>query len=92
MPTRKREMARIAELLGADTGDMGDDGAAEQAIVAVDRLKREIGIPARLRELGVKSEQLPTMAEKAFAIKRILRVNPRPVTQADIETIFREAL
>jgi alcohol dehydrogenase class IV len=55
-------------------------------------LRADIGIPHRLRELGVKPEQLPAFAEKAFAVKRILRVNPRPVTVGDLEGILRAAL
>jgi alcohol dehydrogenase class IV len=40
----------------------------------------------------VKEEQLRSLAEKAFGIKRILRVNPRTVTVEEIEGIFRDAL
>jgi alcohol dehydrogenase class IV len=32
------------------------------------------------------------LAEKAFTIQRILRVNPRPVTVHDLENILRAAL
>jgi hypothetical protein len=39
-----------------------------------------IGIPRRLRDLGVARSQLRGFAEKAFSIKRTLRVNPQPVT------------
>ena len=58
---------------------------------AVQRLQADIGIPRRLRELGVKEEQLRPFAEKAFGIRRILRVNPRPVTVEDLEGILRSA-
>ena len=56
-----------------------------------ERLKTEIGIPERLRNLGVTEDQLPVFAEKSFAVKRILRVNPRAVTAADLESILRAA-
>jgi alcohol dehydrogenase class IV len=39
----------------------------------------------------VRPEQLPAFAEKAFGIKRILRVNPRPVTVADLQAILQAA-
>jgi alcohol dehydrogenase class IV len=55
------------------------------------RLLAEIGIPNWLRELGAREEQLRPFAEKAFGIKRILRVNPRPVTADDLEEILRAA-
>jgi alcohol dehydrogenase class IV len=92
LPGREAEMARIARLLGRQTSGMSDEQAAMVAIEAVEQLKRDIGIPERLRDLGVRAEQLDGFAAKAFAVKRILRVNPRPVTQGDIESIFRAAL
>jgi alcohol dehydrogenase class IV len=91
-PARVPQFARIATLLGVDTTGMQPTEAAEAAIAAVERLRAEIGIPTRLRQLGVVQEQLPGFAEKAFAVKRILRVNPRAVTQQAIEAIYREAL
>ena len=65
--------------------------AAERAVAAVERLRADIGIPTRLRELGVKEAQLRPFAEKAFGIKRILRVNPRTPTVDDLEGILRAA-
>jgi alcohol dehydrogenase class IV len=44
-----------------------------------------------LRDLGVTEAQLRPFAEKAFGIKRILRVNPRPVTAEALEGILRSA-
>ena len=70
---------------------LDDEQAAERAITAVEQLRADIGIPQRLRDLGVREAQLRPFAEKAFAIKRILRVNPRPVTVEDLEAILRAA-
>jgi alcohol dehydrogenase class IV len=39
----------------------------------------------------VRPEQLRPFAEKAFAVKRILRVNPRTPTVEDMEGILRAA-
>ena len=91
LPMRVKQFARIAELLGEDTRGLEPEAAAEGAIAAVERLKAAIGIPARLRDLGVSESQLPLFAEKAFNIKRILRVNPRVPTAADIEAVYRAA-
>jgi alcohol dehydrogenase class IV len=88
---RKREFAAIARLLGKDTAGLSEEQAAESAIKAVEELRAAIGIPSRLRDIGVREDQLPGFAEKAFGIKRILRVNPRAVTVQDIESIFRDA-
>jgi alcohol dehydrogenase class IV len=91
LPPRQREMATIARLLGEDTTGLSEAQAAERAVTAVERLRADIGIPLRLRDLGVTEAQLRPFAEKAFAIKRILRVNPRPVTLDDVTAILRAA-
>ncbi|HWB01268.1 MAG TPA: iron-containing alcohol dehydrogenase [Pirellulales bacterium] len=92
LPGREREMARVAELLGEDVRGLSTAAAAERAITAVERLKLAIGIPERMRDLGVRQDQIAGFAEKAFAVKRILRVNPRPVTCAEIEGVYAAAL
>jgi alcohol dehydrogenase class IV len=91
LPARTREMADIARLLGEDVSGLDEPAAAERAIVAVEKLRKDVGIPLRLRDLGVKQEQLRSFAEKAFGIKRILRVNPRTVTVQDMESILQAA-
>jgi alcohol dehydrogenase class IV len=88
---RVTQFARIAQLLGEDTSGLDEGQAAERAIAAVERLKAAIGIPARLRDLGVSPEQLPLFAEKAFGIKRILRVNPRVPNVHEVEEVYRAA-
>ena len=50
---------------------------AIRAIGMVAKVREDIGIPTRLRDIGVKEEMLPGFAAKAFAIKRLMRVNPR---------------
>jgi alcohol dehydrogenase len=91
MPERQAQFAEIARLLGEDVSRLSEAQAAERAIVAVEKLRADIGVPHRLRELGVAENQLRSFAEKAAGIKRILRVNPRPVTVDDLEGILREA-
>ena len=91
MPPRKAEFARIAQWLGENVAGLSPDAAAERAIEAVEKLKAAIGIPARLRDLGVTQSQLPAFAEKAASIKRILRVNPIPPTVENILEIYRAA-
>ncbi len=90
-PACAPQLARIARLLGVDTTGFDEDTAADSAIAAVRRLRIDIGIPDRLRDIGCKEDQLRGFAETASGIKRILRVNPRPVTAEDLEGILRAA-
>ncbi|HXD86611.1 MAG TPA: iron-containing alcohol dehydrogenase [Urbifossiella sp.] len=78
---RVSEFAAIARLL--DTDD---------AIREVERLREAIGIPLRLRDIGVKEAMLPSFADKAFAIKRLMRVNARmPQNEGEILDIYKAA-
>ncbi|MFO0964419.1 MAG: iron-containing alcohol dehydrogenase [Gemmataceae bacterium] len=91
LPGREKEFATIARLLGVDMTGLPADHAAQRAIEAVERLRNDIGIPQRLRDIGVKENQLRGFAEKAAGIRRIVRVNPRPPSVEDVEKIYREA-
>ncbi len=53
-------------------------------------LKREIGVPAGLRDADVASDEIDTLARLAFEDACHLN-NPRPVTEADFHGIFVEA-
>jgi alcohol dehydrogenase len=91
LPARLREFGMVARLLGEDVAGLNEQQAAERAVAVVDRLRADIGVPGRLRELGVSEGQLRGFAERAASIKRVLRVNPRPVTVEDLEGIYRAA-
>ena len=91
LPVRKEAFGRIAAFLGDKVDGLSVDEAAHAAIEAVENLRREIGIPDRIRDLGGREEQLPVFAEKAFALDRLKGVNPREVSLADLEQILRDA-
>ncbi len=91
LSAKLKAFADIATLLGENVAGLSERAAAEKAIAAVEKLRNDIGIPQRLRDIGVKQEQLRGLAEKTFGIKRILRVNPRTVTLDEIEGVFNEA-
>ena len=91
LPVREAKFARVAELLGENVAGKSQAEAAEAAVTAVEKMKRDIGIPERLRELGAKPEQLPEFAAKSFAIDRLRRVNPRSSTEQDLLGILQEA-
>jgi len=91
LPVREAALARVAELLGESVAGLSTRKAAEVAITAVERLKQQIGIPERLREIGAREDQLATFADKAFAIKRLMQTNPRIPTRDELLGVLREA-
>jgi alcohol dehydrogenase class IV len=91
LPERRGTFARIAMLLGEQTAGLDEAAAAELAISAVEKMKHAINIPQRIRDIGGREDQLPQFAAKSFAIKRLMMVNPRQPTEADLLAILQAA-
>jgi alcohol dehydrogenase class IV len=91
LPERIPALARIAALLGEDVAGLSDEAAAERAVAAVEHLKQEIGIPLRIRDLGGTEDQLPEFAAKAFSIERLMLLNGRRPSEADLLGILQDA-
>lgn len=90
VPAAPARYAAIARALGVSTD--GDDTAV--ALAGVERLfalNQACGIPARLADCGVPEDAIPRMATDAMKITRLLKNNPREVTLADAEHIYRQA-
>lgn len=91
LPARVRELARVAQLLGEDTSTLSESQAAERAVSTIEKLNQRIGIPARLRDLGARQDQIPEFAQKALGIARLIRVNPRVPTAPDMVQLLNAA-
>lgn len=83
--------AKMSRLLGVFEEGMSEQEAGAESVRAVSQLKYDIGIPDRLRDVGVMEEQLATFAETAAGLKRILRVNTCTVDQSDLLGILKSA-
>ena len=69
---------------------MSLDDAKGATVNAVRQLAADVGIPPKLRELGVREEDLGDLA--AAAIKDVCTPgNPRDVTEEDLLSIYKEA-
>ncbi len=86
-----QRFSHIASWLGKDTQKLSEPEAAEAAISAIEQLQQEIGIPQRLRDLGAKADDLPRLAAQAYGIKRLMRLNARLPTEADLLEILQAA-
>jgi alcohol dehydrogenase class IV len=91
LPANPKAFARVAAWLGERVAGMSDFDAAARCVEALQRLKREIGLPMRLREIGIQEAQLRPMAEQAATYQRLLRLSPRPLAVDDLEAILRSA-
>lgn len=65
--------------------------AATALIARVSELLQEVGIPAKLGELGVTADQIPLLARKAME-DACHQSNPRACTEADMIALYQQAL
>jgi alcohol dehydrogenase class IV len=91
LPTRVFEFAEIGVALGYSNPKASTQEQAEQAIEGVVQLQKEIGIRPTLRQLGVERATLSSMAHKSFQIKRLMDLNPRSPSEADLLNILENA-
>lgn len=78
----------IAEAMGVHgTKDMTTEQAREAAINAVKQLNLDVGIPASLKEIGVKIEDIPSLAQAAFD-DVCTGGNPRDTNVKEIEQLY----
>lgn len=82
-------IARFGEACGAD-GRGSVVGRAEAAVAWVEEFRARLGLPARLRDIGVRRDVLPVVAEDAFRHRQTY-YNPRPVRDADEIVALLEA-
>lgn len=81
----------IAAAMGENVDGLSDRDAADKAIASIEKLSADIGIPAGLTALGVKEEDLKTMAENAMKDACSL-TNPRLATLDDVIQIYKNAM
>jgi alcohol dehydrogenase class IV len=76
----RERFARLTQTIGC-----------QDLIEWIESLRRSIGIPARLSDVGVRPEHLAKLCDFAFKDSCHLN-NPRPVSQEDFAHLFSEAL
>ena len=91
IPASSGRLATVARLLGEAVDGLSAVDSAHRAVEAVERLNADIGIPLRLRDLGVAESDLRPMAEATAQITRLLEANPRPLDTDSLEGILRHA-
>ena len=91
LPVRTKELARIALALGEPVEGLSPREAALTSIEAVKELIEDIGLPSRMRDIGVQEKDLRPMAEATMLVTRLLRSNPRRVDADILEAIYKQA-
>jgi lactaldehyde reductase len=81
-----RDIAAAMGVKGTD--QMTIEQARKAAVDAVMKLSQDVGIPATLREVGVKEQDIPALAEAAMA-DVCTGGNPRETCVKEIEALYR---
>ncbi|AEG59655.1 iron-containing alcohol dehydrogenase [Desulforamulus ruminis] len=85
------KFANIAAALGVQTAGLSKWKAAEKGISSVRRFFRDIGIPERLSQVGMKEEHVQKLSLNALK-DACLVTNPRDAGAEEIEALYLRAL
>lgn len=82
--------AELAEAMGVNVTGMDTLDAGRKGLAAIDLLCRDLGIPSRLRDVGVQDDAIEILARQSFQ-SDYNRWNPRYTTEADFLELFHKA-
>ena len=82
-----RTYAEVALACGVSAG-ADDDETAQKGVDFITRLSKDCGIPTKLSDIGIPREAVEHMAKAAMDVQRLLKNNPREVTEADARAIY----
>lgn len=92
MPVNLLKLANIAELMGEQVEGLSLLNKAQRAIEAVKRLSIDVGIPQRMRDVGIKREDIPRCVDNVFDFhSALIPANPRDCSRDDMAKIFEAA-
>ncbi len=88
-PSAPEKYDRLASQIGITIDTIESERKAEVISSCIANLRIDLGITARLKDMGVSLSQLPRLAEFAFQ-DPCLATNPREASVEEIELIFNE--
>ena len=89
-PVAKPLYAELAGIIVPQARGTADDRTAA-LISYFATLAADLGLPVRLRDVGIKQEHVGQLAEDAMKQTRLLVNNPRPLTLKDARAIYEAA-
>ena len=90
IPAATKKYAEVAVALGCER-QADDKATACAGVRKIKELIKACGIPATLKEVNVPESAIPQMAADAMKIQRLLKNNPREITEKDAIDIYKAA-
>ena len=84
-----KKYAEVAIACGATPAD-SDEETAMRGVELIAQLSKDCGIPTTLTELNIPESAVDHMAKAAMNVQRLLKNNPRLVTEEDARNIYKE--
>lgn len=89
----QERMALIAKEIGVLTSrEASSAEAAEALITQIEEWTKRLNIPQNLKAFGIKEEDVEDLATAASKVTRLLNNNPKELTIADMQGIYRKLL
>ncbi len=89
IPANPERSAKIAGLMGVNVEGLSILEQAEEGVEAVRQLSTDIGVPQRLRDIGLKKEDIAKVVNVLFEFQlRLVNQSPRKCTREDATKIF----
>ncbi|MBL0937219.1 MAG: iron-containing alcohol dehydrogenase [Desulfomicrobium sp.] len=86
-----RKFARIAEIFGEKTASLPVEEVAALSVSAIEKLKLDVGITAKLSNFGVTEGRFDEIVDEAMLSGNV-PVNPRQPTKDDMKALLRAEL
>lgn len=86
-PANLCKYAEVALACGVPAGK-DDDETAQKGVDFICELSKAVGIPQKLSELNIPQSAVDGMAKAAMEVQRLLKNNPREVTEQDARDIY----
>ena len=87
----RKKFAEVYDAVGG-TGAGTDTEKADWIINQMDAMVKHLDIPTSLKPYGVTETDLPLLVKAGMDVQRLLVNNPRTVTAADAEALYRAIL
>ncbi|MFC0684204.1 iron-containing alcohol dehydrogenase [Novosphingobium clariflavum] len=84
--------AELGPLVDPALEGLGQQAQAQGLLEALRTMAARAGMPARLSAVGVSSADLDQLAADAMLQERLLKNNPRTITQSDARQLYEAAL
>lgn len=86
------KFANIADLMGEVTDGLSEREAALLAVDSLRDLISDVEIPTSLSQFGIRESDIPSLAQGVMKVTRLLANNPREMSLASAEKIYRKVL